>query len=106
MTSEIHIPRPTADLEAISAHLNAAYQRLTPVEIWTAIADIPVMLAELERLTRLLTHARWDLADMLAAGRATLSADRDGETDPLAYLRDAVADLQPWTPREDGWAGR
>jgi hypothetical protein len=50
MTNQRHTPRPTVDTEAISVHLNAAYQRLTPVALWTAIADIPVMLAELERL--------------------------------------------------------
>lgn len=106
MTNETHIPRPTVDSEAISAHLDAAYQRLTPVAVWTAVADIPVMLAELERLTRLLTHARWDLADLLAAGRATLSADHDGEADPLAYLRGAVAEHQPWAPPDDSRSAR
>jgi hypothetical protein len=106
MTNELHAPRPTVDSEAISAHLNAAYQRLTPVALWTAIADIPVMLTELERLSRLLTHARRDLADLLAAGRATLSADRDGEADPLAYLRDAVAEHQAWSPPDDGRGAR
>jgi hypothetical protein len=102
MTNEPCTPRPTVDTEAISAHLNAAYQRLTPVALWTAIADIPVMLAELERLSRLLTHARRDFADLLAASRATLSADREGEADPLAYVRDAVAEHQPWSAPDDG----
>jgi hypothetical protein len=106
MTNELHTPRPTVDSEAISAHLNAAYQRLIPAAVWTAIADIPVMLAELERLSRLLTHARRDFADLLAASRATLSADRESEVDPLAYLRDAVAEHQPWNPPDDGRGAR
>ncbi|MFI5933715.1 hypothetical protein [Actinoplanes sp. NPDC051494] len=96
MTDETHIPRPTLDREAVTAHLNAAYGRMTPVAIWTAVADIPVLLAENERLVHLLARTRWDFADLLAAARATLGADHDGEADPLAYLRDAVAEHRPW----------
>ena len=83
MTNEPHIPRPTIDQEAVLAHLHAAHDRPTPAAIWTAVADIPVLLAEIERLSRLLTRTRWDFADLLAAARATLAADHDGEPDPL-----------------------
>jgi hypothetical protein len=34
-------------------------------------------------------HARY--ADLIAAGRAALSAARDGEANPLAYLADELA---------------
>lgn len=101
MTDEPHIPRPTIDREAILTHLHAAQHRLTPVAIWTAIADIPVMLAEIHRLYAL-SRARWDLADLLAAARATLGAERDGEDNPLAYLRDEVSTHRPWPPADDG----
>lgn len=97
MTNQPHIPRPTVDREAITAHLAAAHSRLTPVAVWTAIADIPVMLAEIERLASLLSRARCDFADLLAAARATLDAHHDGEPDPLGYLRDQVAEHRPWT---------
>ncbi|MEV4535386.1 hypothetical protein AB0J82_16300 [Asanoa sp. NPDC049518] len=93
-----YVPRPTVDPEAITAHLHAARTRLTPTQIWTAIADIPVLLAELDRLASLLSRARWDFADLLAAARATLDADKDGDADPLAYLRDQVAEHKPWVP--------
>ncbi|MEU4220828.1 hypothetical protein [Actinoplanes sp. NPDC026623] len=102
MTNQPHIPRPTIDQEAVLAHLHAARQRPTPVTIWTAIGDIPVMLAEIDRIARLLTRTRWDFADLLAAARATIAADHDGEPDPLTYLRDAVAEHRAWTPPEDG----
>jgi len=102
MTDDTHIPRPTIDREAITTHLAAAYDRLTPVAIWTAVADIPVMLAEIDRLAELLTRARRDFADLLAAARATLDADHDGEPGPLAYLRDQVAEHRPWTPDDRG----
>jgi hypothetical protein len=101
VTDEPHIPRPTIDREAIVTHLHAAQHRRTPVDIWTAVADIPVMLAEIQRLYSLLSRARWDLADLLAAARATLGAARDGEDDPLSYLRDEVASHRPW-PADNG----
>jgi len=102
MTNEQNIPRPTIDQEAVLTHLRAARRRPTPVAIWTAVADIPVLLAEIERLSRLLSRTRWDFADLLAAARAALDADQDGEADPLTYLRDAVAEHQAWTPPDDG----
>ncbi|MEU8664455.1 hypothetical protein [Actinoplanes philippinensis] len=102
MTNGQHIPRPTLDQEAVHTHLHAARQRPTPVTVWTAISDIPVLLAEVDRLARLLTRTRWDFADLLAAARASLSADHDGESDPLTYLRDAVAEHRTWLPPDDG----
>jgi hypothetical protein len=102
MTNEAHIPRPTVDPEAVRTHLNAARRQPTPVAIWTAVADIPVLLAEIDRLVRLLSRTRWDFADLLAAARATLAADQDGEPDPLLYLRDAVAEHRAWIPPADG----
>jgi hypothetical protein len=95
MTTDPTAPRPTLDQEAVWTHLRAALDRNTPVTIWTAIADIPVLLAELDRLARLLTWARTEFANMLAAAHATLAADRDGEPDPLVYLRDQVATHAP-----------
>ncbi|HZO65631.1 MAG TPA: hypothetical protein VFB74_11560 [Kribbellaceae bacterium] len=100
MTAQPHIPRPSIDREAILTHLHAAQHRRTPVAIWTAIEDIPVLLAEIQRLDALLSRARWDFADLLAAGRATLDADRDGEPDPLSYLRDEVSAHRPWPPAD------
>ncbi|GAA4953343.1 hypothetical protein [Actinoplanes utahensis] len=102
MTQDPNIPRPTLDQEAVRTHLHAARLRATPATIWTAIGDIPVMLAELDRLARLLTRTRWNFADLLAAARATLAADHDGEADPLSYLRDAVAEHHAWVRPDEG----
>ena len=71
--------------------VRTALDRRTPLAIWTALADIPPLLAEIGRLRELLTYARTELANLLAAGRATLAAERDGDPDPLSYLRDDVA---------------
>jgi len=47
---------------------------------------------EITRLTRALAAARLQSANRLAAIRAALGAAADGENDPLAYLRDQLAE--------------
>lgn len=91
MTTKPVAPRPTLDEEAVWTHVRTALDRRTPLAIWTALADIPPLLAEIGRLRELLTYARTELANLLAASRATLAAQRDGDADPLSYLRDEVA---------------
>ena len=91
MTPTPNTPRTTLDKEAVRDHFRTALQRRTPIAIWTALADIPVLLAEIGRLASLLAWARTEFANLLAAARATLAAHRDGEPDPLSYLRDEVA---------------
>ena len=54
----------------------------------------PVLLAEIERIRRILTWTRLDYANLLAAARASLAAHADGEDDPLYYLRDEVTAQQ------------
>ncbi|OJF10743.1 hypothetical protein [Couchioplanes caeruleus] len=101
MTTDPRIPRPTVDKEAVLIHLHAVRLRPTPLAAWTAIADIPLLLAEIDRLAWLLSRTRWDFANLLAAARGTLAADHDGESDPLTYLRDAVAEHRAFTPPTD-----
>ena len=56
----------------------------------TALADLPAVLAELGRARAELEAVRLDRANLLAAIRATLTADAEGEPDPLGYLRDEL----------------
>jgi hypothetical protein len=84
-------PTPTVDRDAVRAHVDAALQRGTRVALWTSVADIPVLLAEIERQAALLTSARTEFANLLAAAKATLAAAQDGDPDALSYLRDEVA---------------
>lgn len=87
-----HAPIPTVNLEAVRTHFRTAMRYQTPTATWTAIADIPVLLVELERVLTLLTRSRTEFANLLAAAQATLAADVDtDEPDPLTYLRDEVA---------------
>jgi hypothetical protein len=86
-----HPFHPTLDLEAVRTHFRNALRYRTPATVWTALADIPVLLADLERAVSLLTRDRSDFANLLAAARATLAAEDERESDPLYYLRDEVA---------------
>jgi hypothetical protein len=53
------------------------------VALMDSAGDVPVLL-------RSLRAARLRAANLAAAGRATLAAERDGEPDPLYYLRDQL----------------
>jgi hypothetical protein len=55
-----------------------------------ALADLPAVLAELGRTRSELEAVRLDRANLLAAIRATLAADAEGECNPLGYLRDEL----------------
>jgi len=59
-----------------------------------ALADVRDLAAEVAQLSAELAAARLDLANALAAMRATLDAESDGETDPLYYLRDELQTAQ------------
>jgi hypothetical protein len=55
-----------------------------------ALADLPAVLVDLGRARAELEAVRLDRANLLAAIRATLSANAEGEPDPLGYLRDEI----------------
>ena len=78
------------DQEAIRNHLAQALDARTPLAVWTALADIPLLLAEIDRLGMHATDARLLYANLLAAVRATLAAYAEGEPDHLSYLRDEI----------------
>ena len=61
-------------------------------------ATVNELRHRINRLEIILTATRRAYADLRAAARATLAADRDGEPDPLCYLRDELTDPVP--PRE------
>ena len=65
--------------------LSPAWQTVT-----TALADALDLAVEVARLSADLAAARLAHANALAAMRATLTADSDGEIDPLYYLRDEL----------------
>ncbi|TYK50747.1 hypothetical protein [Actinomadura decatromicini] len=60
------------------------------LHIYAALADVTALISEIHRLSGALSKARRDHANLAAAGRATLKAERDAESDPLYYLRDEL----------------
>jgi len=89
-----------ANLEAVRTHFHQACRTRHPIDLWRSAADIPVLLAELSRIRSLLVLVRMTHANLLAAARATVTAARDGEDDPLFYLIDELV-AQDQLPPDD-----
>ncbi len=87
----------------IARDLIAGFAAVTPnlAGAWRyvdrALADLPAALAELGRVRAELEAVRLDRGNLLAAIRATLAADAEGEHDPLGYLRDEITSDAPAT---------
>jgi hypothetical protein len=86
----------------VARDIVAGFAAVTPtlagawVFVDRAVADVPALVAELRRVRAELEAVRLDRANLLAAIRATLAADAEGESDPLGYLRDELD--APGTP--------
>jgi len=82
------------DLDAIRSRYRRAVNSATPgrlsVALLASAADVPLLLSEVDRLSTLLVDTRLEHANLRAAAHAALSAARDGEPDPLAYLADEL----------------
>jgi hypothetical protein len=83
----------------------AATPTLSPLwrQLDRALADVPALGSVIAQLTAELAGARLDRANLIAAMRAALAAHVAGESDPLSYLRDELAErqLSTETPRGD-----
>lgn len=64
--------------------------------------DTTDAMSDNARLRRALASLRMRYANLLAAARATLTAARDGEAHPLAYLIDELAAQGQLPPAETG----
>ncbi len=96
--------RDSLDLQAIAVrnrnarHIVTGFSRALPTltGMWrylsAALADTSRLIAEVVRQRADLAAVCLDRANLLAAIRATLAADRDGETNALGYLHDELAD--------------
>jgi hypothetical protein len=87
-----HLPTLGVDLDAISVRYWAVHSTRTPAQLRAAlvasVADVPPLVSEVDELWARLVRSRRRYADLLAAARATLAADGDGEPDALWYVRD------------------
>ena len=77
--------------------LSAAWQHIE-----AALADARDLATEVTRLSAELTAARLWHANALAAMRATIGAQRDGEPDPLYYIRDELSAPQNLSEAREG----
>jgi hypothetical protein len=89
-------------LEAISRnsharHIVTGFSQATPTlaDLWQhidhSLSDVPILATEISRLNGQLRAVRLDRANLAAAGRAALAASRDGDPDPLSFLRAELA---------------
>jgi hypothetical protein len=91
------IPLQEARIRAEHAHhIVTGLANANPAlnEIWqqidNSIADIPVLVTEVIRLSGQLTTTRLARANLAAAGKASITAWRNGESDPFSYLNDEL----------------
>ena len=77
--------------------LSVAWQYLQ-----AALADARDLATEVTRLSAELAAARLWHANALAAMRATIGAQRDGEPDPLYYIRDELSAPQNLSDAREG----
>jgi putative heme degradation protein len=88
-------PRPRTDIRRISNHVTTANRdrcARCASNIWRLTGDIADLLAEIADVYNTLADVRMEAANLRAAIQATLSADHEGENDPLAYLRYEIDD--------------
>jgi hypothetical protein len=94
-------PTPASDLPEVTTRNRSAREIVAalaaerPARIWQyltdALADTPALITEITTLRALIAEERLDRANLAAAALATISAHRDGEPDPLSYLRDELS---------------
>jgi hypothetical protein len=79
---------PDSDLQEVTNQHRQAASAMR--KLAAALDTIPRLCAEIGRLRARLASVLTDLHNLVAAGRATLSAHAEGEQDALYYLRDEL----------------
>lgn len=86
-------PEPQTNLREVATRNRIAHEIVTG-EIWqyieTALSDVPALVAEVETLRTAIDATRLNRANLAAAALATIAAHREGEPDPLSYVRDEL----------------
>jgi hypothetical protein len=87
-----------ADLQEVTSRHDDAVSALSTLA--RALDTIPLLCAEIGRLRARLARVLTNLHNLIAAARATLRAQADGEDDALYYLRDEL-EAQGQLPRRE-----
>ena len=107
-------PHPAIDIPEVMSRNQAArdivagFASATPTlsaawqHIRAALADARDLATEVTRLSAELAATRLRHANALAAMRATIGAQRDGEPDPLYYIRDELSEPQNLSETREG----
>ncbi|MEU4695531.1 hypothetical protein [Nonomuraea dietziae] len=100
MTHSHPYPRPdlqgAATRNTTAVHLLTAFAKSAPAlddmwqHVFAALDDTSALIIEIDQLRTALAATRYQRANLIAAIRATLAARRDGERDPLYYIRDEL----------------
>jgi hypothetical protein len=95
-TSPINLLEVSARAEQ-AHHIITGFSLAAPTlaDLWQqvtdALSDIAALTTEIISLRARLSACRIDRANLAAAGRISLTAYRNAEPDPLAYLRDELS---------------
>ena len=87
-----------ADLQEVASRHDDAVTAMSTVT--RALDTIPLLCAEIGRLRARIARALTNLHNLIAAARATLRAQAEGEDDALYYLRDEL-EAQGQLPRRE-----
>jgi hypothetical protein len=102
----LRLPRMSVNLSVVRGHYARVYRCHTRAACraaqYTAIRDISVLVAEVERLWELACAAQQRYADLRAAALASIAAYDASEPDPLFYLRDELHARTPQPPDPGG----
>ena len=93
-------PEHSVDLDAIRLRHRRAVDGAPVALLSASAADVPQLVSEVERLRAQLLVSQLANANLRAAARAALSAARDGESEPLAYLTDELTGQWPASRRD------
>lgn len=85
----------SVDLDAIRLRHRQAVDGASLASLSASAADVPQLVSEVQRLRALVLASQLANANLRAGARAALSAARDGEPDPLAYLTDELTGEWP-----------
>lgn len=95
--SPIYLPQLRVNLSVVRGHYEDANRLHVPSRrrdaMYTAVRDIPLLIAEIERLWALAGESRQQYLRLSSAVADSVAAGAAGDPDPLSALRDGLPAL-------------